>query len=89
MEAVLNLREQHGVEATQMRALTITGPHRSHSGALPRSGLDGKFSIQYCAAIALLDGAVGIDSFTDQRRFSPTSRIPCRKSGSKPRPAPQ
>ena len=71
MEAVLNLREHHGVEATQMRALTITGPHRSHSGPLPRSGLDGKFSIQYCAAIALLDGAVGIDSFTDQRRFSP------------------
>ena len=68
---MLNLREHHGVEATQMRALTITGPHRSHSGPLPRSGLDGKFSIQYCAAIALLDGAVGIDSFTDQRRFSP------------------
>ena len=71
MEAVLNLREQHNVQATQMRTLTITGPHRSHSGPLPRSGLDGKFSIQYCAAIALLDGAVGIDSFTDQRRFSP------------------
>ena len=71
MEAVLNLRAEYGVEASQMRTLTITGPHRSHSGPLPRSGLDGKFSIQYCATIALLDGAVGIDSFTDQRRFSP------------------
>ncbi len=71
IEAVLNLREQHGVEASQLSALTITGPHRSHSGPLPRSGLDGKFSIQYCATIALLDGDVGIDSFTDQRRFTP------------------
>ena len=71
IEAVLNLREQHGVEASQLRTLTITGPHRSHSGPLPRSGLDGKFSIQYCATIALLDGSVGIDSFTDQRRFTP------------------
>ena len=71
IEAVLNLREQHGVEASQLRTLTITGPHRSHSGPLPRSGLDGKFSIQYCATIALLDGSVGIDSFTDDRRFAP------------------
>lgn len=71
IEAVLNLREQHGVEASQLRTLTIAGPHRSHSGPLPRSGLDGKFSIQYCATIALLDGSVGIDSFTDQRRFTP------------------
>ena len=71
IEAVLNLREQYGVEASQLRTLTITGPHRSHSGPLPRSGLDGKFSIQYCTAIALLDGSVGIDSFTDERRFTP------------------
>ena len=71
IEAVLNLREQHGVQASELRALTITGPHRSHSGPLPRSGLDGKFSIQYCATIALLDGNVGIDSFTDERRFTP------------------
>ena len=71
IEAVLNLREAHAIDPSQLRTLTITGPHRSHSGPLPRSGLDGKFSIQYCAAIALLDGQVGIDSFTDDRRFSP------------------
>ncbi len=33
----------------------------------PRSGLDGKFSVQYTAAAALLDGRVGLDSFTDER----------------------
>jgi 2-methylcitrate dehydratase PrpD len=37
----------------------------------PRSGLEGKFSFQYTAAIALLDGAVGIASFTDERRHRP------------------
>lgn len=36
----------------------------------PRSGLEGKFSFQYTAAAALLDGRVGIDSFTDERRFA-------------------
>ena len=35
----------------------------------PQSGLDGKFSFQYAAACALLDGGVGIDTFTDERRF--------------------
>ena len=32
-------------------------------------GLDGKFSLQYTAAAALLDGAVNIDTFVDERRF--------------------
>jgi aconitate decarboxylase len=35
----------------------------------PRSGLDGKFSWQYTAAIALLDGKVEPASFKDERRF--------------------
>jgi len=32
-----------------------------------RSGLDGKFSLQYTAAAALLDGHVGLATFTDER----------------------
>lgn len=35
----------------------------------PVTGLDGKFSFQYTAAAALLDGKVGIESFRDRRRF--------------------
>jgi aconitate decarboxylase len=35
----------------------------------PQSGLDGKFSWQYTAAIALLDGKVEPASFEDARRF--------------------
>ena len=33
----------------------------------PRTGLDGKFSLQFTAAAALLDGHVGLSSFTDER----------------------
>jgi aconitate decarboxylase len=36
----------------------------------PASGLDGKFSWQYTAAIALLDGKVEPASFEDSRRFA-------------------
>jgi 2-methylcitrate dehydratase PrpD len=37
----------------------------------PASGLAGKFSFQYTAAVTLLDGTVSVDSFTDGRRFAP------------------
>lgn len=37
----------------------------------PATGLEGKFSFQYTVALALLDGWVGIDSFTDERRRRP------------------
>jgi 2-methylcitrate dehydratase PrpD len=36
----------------------------------PRSGLEGKFSFQYTVAAGLLDGRVGIETFTDERRFA-------------------
>jgi aconitate decarboxylase len=33
----------------------------------PRTGLDGKFSLQFTAAAALLDGQVGLATFSDER----------------------
>ena len=71
IEAALNLREQNGVDPNDIERVTIRRQGRGHSGPVPRSGLDGKFSVEYCAAAALLDGHVGIDTFTDARRFSP------------------
>src|SRR5262245_66582585 len=37
----------------------------------PTSGLDGKFSFEYCAIIPLITNPVGIDSFSDATRFTP------------------
>ncbi|MCH8744436.1 MAG: MmgE/PrpD family protein [Chloroflexi bacterium] len=70
IEAVLNLRQQFDLTADMVEQLTIYRQGRGHSGPIPQSGLDGKFSVEYCAAVALLDGRVVIDSFTDQRRFA-------------------
>ena len=71
VEAALNLRQDHGLDVDAIEQATIYRRGRGHSGPTPRSGLDGKFSVEYCAAAALLDGAVGIDTFTDERRFAP------------------
>ncbi len=33
----------------------------------PQTGLEGKFSLEYCLAVAILDGRVSIEQFTDER----------------------
>jgi 2-methylcitrate dehydratase PrpD len=71
IEAVLNLRQEHQLDAGMVDRLVVHRRGRGHSGPVPQSGLDGKFSVEYCAAAALLDGRVVIDSFTDARRFAP------------------
>ena len=71
IEAALNLRDEHGLSPDAIEQVTIRRRGQGHSGPVPRSGLDGKFSVEYCAAAALLDGQVGIDTFTDARRFAP------------------
>jgi 2-methylcitrate dehydratase PrpD len=51
-----------------IRAVRITAADvPSSDRPRPRTGLDGKFSLQYTAAAALLDGHVGLSSFTDAR----------------------
>ena len=69
-EAVLNLRAKHDLSAEQVLSLEVRTGSRGHSGSLPRSGLDGKFSLEYCTAAALLDGRVNMQTFTDARRFA-------------------
>ncbi len=54
----------------RIRKVAMRGPVMNYiDRAAPVSGLAGKFSLQYTAAAALLDGSVKIDTFTDKRRF--------------------
>ena len=69
--AALELRRAIG-PPNPIRAVHIHTPEIEDADRpRPRSGLEGKFSFQYAAAAALLDGRVGIDTFTDERRFRP------------------
>ncbi len=55
-----------------LREVTITSPVMPYiDRPRPRSGLDGKSSLQYCVAAALLDHRVDLASFSDRRRFAP------------------
>ena len=55
-------------DATAIRRVLLTAPVMAYvNRPRPKTGLEGKFSLQYTAASALLDGKVGIRTFTDAR----------------------
>jgi aconitate decarboxylase len=65
--AALDARERIPAPET-ISSVEIVGPVMPYvDRPRPSSGLDGKFSFQYAAASALLDGTVGIETFTDER----------------------
>ncbi len=70
--AALAAREAIGANAAKRIArVTLRTPSMPYiDRPNPKSGLDGKFSWQYTAAIALLDGKVEPASFKDERRFA-------------------
>jgi Uncharacterized protein involved in propionate catabolism len=45
----------------------------------PKTGMEGKFSAEYCTARALLDNNVGLQDFTDERVNQPEVRQVMRK----------
>ena len=74
IEAAVMLRERHQFRPEDITylELEVPGTHvrSGHEGATS-SGLDGKFDFAYCGAVAVADGRVDIDSFSDATCFSP------------------
>jgi aconitate decarboxylase len=72
IDAALALRAEHGIDASQLERVEIVFPRFDYvNRPFPETGLDGKFSVQYTTAIALLDGEITVDSFDNERRFAP------------------
>ena len=67
LDARKQIKDLSGIRRVRVLAPDIEDADRPQ----PRSGLEGKFSLQYTAAAALLDGRVGIATFRDERRFAP------------------
>lgn len=87
-EAVLDLRAAHGLRPEDVDELEVELPalRPELSRPRPKSGLDGKFSFEYCAAVALATGRVDIDAFTDGVRFSPEVEAALDKVRLRPHP---
>ena len=77
LDAVLGLIREHDlryddVEQVEVQAMTYTSPVLRYPE--PKTGLNGKFSIQHAVGAALLDGRVSIEHFTDEAVRDPRLR---------------
>jgi aconitate decarboxylase len=69
IDAALALRATHAIDPNDIESVVVTFPRFDYvNRPFPETGLDGKFSVQYATAVALLDGEVTVDSFTNERR---------------------
>jgi 2-methylcitrate dehydratase PrpD len=69
VDGVLQLRNSPKVIPKDVRRIVVRGPAGAFAPlayARPRTGLEGKFSMHYAVASALVDGCLKLDAFTDQ-----------------------
>jgi 2-methylcitrate dehydratase PrpD len=74
MDAVIALKEECGLTLEQIDSIHLTtiAQHFSEAGkAAPQTGLEGKFSLSFCIALALVDGDTSPQSFNDQKVRDP------------------
>ncbi len=70
LDALFQLLHKERVDPSQVEDVEVLvdfDPPRSLIHYRPKTTLEGKFSMQYCIAAALLDEKVGLGSFTDQQ----------------------
>lgn len=68
LDAMLALRDEHGLTAEAVEQVEVRLPASAAQPLIhprPNTGLEGKFSLQYCMAAALADGAPRLASFSD------------------------
>lgn len=77
IDSALELRHRHGVTAEAVDEIVV-GVNERVPGILihsdPRTGLEAKFSAEFCAAAALAEPRVGIETFRDDRLLDPVMR---------------
>ncbi|HEV2281238.1 MAG TPA: MmgE/PrpD family protein [bacterium] len=68
-DAVLDLAREHELRGADVEGAEVVVPPGGLAAVTrdrPRTGLEGKFSLPYVVAAAVLDGRVALDTFTDE-----------------------
>jgi len=73
IDAVLEMRNKYHLRPRISRRFPATCRDSAWipRQAEPRTGLAGKFSTYYCAALAMAEGVAGEDMFTDRKVLDP------------------
>lgn len=70
LDAIFSLMKEHNIIPEQIEKVKCETSELFYSVVNykdPKTGLEGKFSFQYCLARALLDGKLGLAEFTDEK----------------------
>ncbi|MEQ8196062.1 MAG: MmgE/PrpD family protein [Rhodospirillales bacterium] len=77
MDLALAMRKKHGLKPEDIKSVTpMTHERRLYHTTRPdpRTSLDAKFSVEYCTARALLDGAIVFEQFEGEAHLDPAVR---------------
>ena len=77
LDATVRLQQRESLAAANIERIEVRvdfDPPRSLIHSRPKDGLEGKFSMQYCLAAEILDGQVGMSSFTDEQVMRPEAQ---------------
>jgi 2-methylcitrate dehydratase PrpD len=70
IDSMLGVRKEHSFQASEVNRVRLqVNPHvlDAMGEPSPRSELESKFSVYHCVASALVDGACGLQHFTDEK----------------------
>ena len=76
IDTLIDLRREHGIDPAAVDAVEIDVDPVTPTVLIhdrPATGLEGKFSLHYCAAAALAFGRVGMDTFEDEALRAPAA----------------
>jgi 2-methylcitrate dehydratase PrpD len=82
LATLYSLIDTHGIAADEVREVSVSflpGGDTALVSREPKTGLEGKFSIEYMVAAALLDGPVKMATFTDPMVHRPAAQDIMRK----------
>lgn len=77
IEIIIDLMKENKFSPEDVKSIECVFNETMNSVMLhhnPKTGLEGKFSIEYCVARSLLDGRVRLEDFTDERVNQPEVR---------------
>lgn len=84
-EAALKIVEEHDLQPEQVASVEIgVRPETRFDRAIVRSGLEGKFSLQYMATMAIVHRGLDVDSFSEALVSSEAIRATMRKVRTRP-----
>jgi len=77
LDAMFTMLKRQRIDPAQVERIEVKvdfDPPRSLIHRRPKAALEGKFSMEYCLAAALLDRHIGLGTFTDQQVLRPEAQ---------------